>query len=61
MVVFGDPDHGDDVGSIDSSLVKSFCHKEDIICTGSGGFTTHLTYGKNAGAASAFVVAHDGL
>ncbi|KAM0320124.1 hypothetical protein ACHAO8_000719 [Botrytis cinerea] len=56
VVMFGDPDYGQAVGTVPSSKVLSICHDQDIICTGSGGFTTHLTYSDDAPTASAFIV-----
>ncbi|KAF2640467.1 cutinase [Massarina eburnea CBS 473.64] len=56
VVVFGDPNNGKAVGSVSSSLVKSFCHTQDVVCSGSGGYTTHLTYNTDASAAGSFVV-----
>ncbi|KAM3074979.1 hypothetical protein ACMFMG_007558 [Clarireedia jacksonii] len=56
VVVFGDPDRGQAVGTVSTSKVDSFCHDQDIICTGSGGFTTHLTYDVDAPAAASFIV-----
>ncbi|KAF7906579.1 hypothetical protein EAF00_000858 [Botryotinia globosa] len=56
VVVFGDPNYGQAVGTVPSSKVLSICHDRDIICTGSGGFTTHLTYSNDASTASAFIV-----
>ncbi|KAB8302019.1 hypothetical protein EYC80_005471 [Monilinia laxa] len=56
VVVFGDPDYGQAVGGVAAAKVLSICHVLDIICTGVGGFTTHLTYGNDAGTASAFIV-----
>jgi cutinase len=61
VVMFGDPDHLQPVGSVSNSLVDSICHGQDVICTGEGGFTTHLTYGIDAGSAASFVVAASGL
>lgn len=40
VVVFGDPNYGKAVGTVATSKVLSVCHAQDIICTGSGGFTT---------------------
>ncbi|ESZ98878.1 hypothetical protein SBOR_0736 [Sclerotinia borealis F-4128] len=40
VIVFGDPDNGQAVGSVPSSKVLSICHAQDIICTKRGGFTT---------------------
>ncbi|PQE04585.1 hypothetical protein CJF32_00009448 [Rutstroemia sp. NJR-2017a WRK4] len=56
VVVFGDPDRGQAVGTVATSKVDSICHAQDIICTGSGGFETHLTYGDDAPAAASFIV-----
>lgn len=57
VVVFGDPNYGTAVGAVPSSKVRSFCHAQDVICTKSGGYTTHLNYNIDAATASAFVVA----
>ncbi|CAD6441405.1 271631ca-8155-4618-879a-dd8ae6293e82 [Sclerotinia trifoliorum] len=56
VVMFGDPDNGKAVGTVPTSKVLSICHDQDIVCTGSGWFTTHLTYSTNAQAASDFIV-----
>lgn len=56
VVVFGDPYNNKAVGTIPTSKVKSICHAQDIVCTGLGGYTTHLTYGNDAATAAAFVV-----
>jgi cutinase len=56
VIVFGDPDRGQAVGTVATSKVDSICHAQDIICTGSGGFETHLTYGDDAPAAASFIV-----
>lgn len=56
VVVFGDPFNGRAVGTVSSSKVKNICHDQDIICTGSGGFATHLNYGNDAAAAANFVI-----
>jgi hypothetical protein len=61
VVVFGDPDNGDEVGTLSDSILFNDCHKDDIVCTGSGGYTTHLTYGDDAGEASDFIVKVSGL
>jgi cutinase len=58
--VFGDPDNGQDVGTVSSSLVDNICHVDDVICTGEGGVSAHLTYGQDAAAAAKFVVNHVG-
>ena len=59
MVVFGDPDNGQAVGSIPASKVDSFCATGDTVCDGAGiggGITSaHLTYGQDASQAAAFV------
>jgi hypothetical protein len=59
--MFGDPDHLQPVGTIPDSEVDSICHAQDIICTGEGDFTTHLTYDMDADSAAAFVVAASGI
>ncbi|KAF8171580.1 cutinase [Mycena galopus ATCC 62051] len=62
VVLFGDPDRVGrstlpPVGTVPAANVDSFCHNEDIICTGSGGATQHLNYNLDAPAASSFIVA----
>ncbi|KAG9243544.1 putative cutinase [Calycina marina] len=62
VVIFGDPDDGDAVGSIPSSKVLIICHKLDFICDGSFIVDSeHLNYAEDAGDAAAFVVAAAGL
>jgi cutinase len=56
--VFGDPFNGRAIGTVPSSKVISVCHNQDIICTGSGGFDTHLTYGQDAGTVASFIANH---
>ena len=56
VVVFGDPNNGAAVGTVPRAKIRSFCHAQDVICTGSGGYTTHLNYNIDAAAASTFVV-----
>ncbi|KAG9244352.1 cutinase, partial [Calycina marina] len=55
VVVFGDPYRGQAVGTVPTAKVLSICHDQDIICTGSGGFLTHLTYGIDAVTAATFI------
>ncbi|KAH9207591.1 cutinase [Leptodontidium sp. 2 PMI_412] len=57
VVLFGDPDYPDLVGSVPASKTDQICHTGDIICTGKGGADAHLTYANDAPAAAAFVVA----
>ncbi|CAG8976835.1 hypothetical protein HYALB_00009100 [Hymenoscyphus albidus] len=57
VVLFGDPNNGQAVGTISNSLVLNNCHVNDIICTGRGGAEAHLTYGEDAEAASNFIAA----
>ena len=55
VVIFGDPDDGQAVGSIPSSKVKVICHAGDNICDGGAlVLPAHLTYGQDAGTAAAF-------
>ncbi|KAJ8069602.1 hypothetical protein OCU04_000040 [Sclerotinia nivalis] len=56
VVMFGDPDNGQAVGTVPTSKVLSICHNQDIICTKLGWFTTHLTYSEDAQTASDFIV-----
>ncbi|KAF7878821.1 hypothetical protein EAF04_000024 [Stromatinia cepivora] len=56
VIMFGDPDNGQAVGTVPTSKVLSICHDQDIICTGLGWFTTHLTYSEDAQTASDFIV-----
>ncbi|KAJ4421925.1 hypothetical protein N0V82_003422 [Gnomoniopsis sp. IMI 355080] len=49
VLIYGDPDNGQPVGNISSSIVKVYCHVADGICAGLGILTpTHGTYDKNA-------------
>ncbi|KFX96247.1 hypothetical protein V495_03604 [Pseudogymnoascus sp. VKM F-4514 (FW-929)] len=62
VVIFGDPDDGDAVGSIPAANVDVICHDGDNICD--GGIlilAPHLTYSMDAGAAAAFVKGRTGL
>ena len=61
VVMFGDPDYGQNVGTVPNSRVDSICHPRDIICTKTGDFTTHLTYDQDAAAAAAFIVSKSSL
>ncbi|MCJ1458959.1 hypothetical protein MMC28_009336 [Mycoblastus sanguinarius] len=65
VIVFGDPDNGQAVGSIPTSKVDSFCASGDTVCDGAGigaGITSaHLTYGQDADQAAAFVAEAAGL
>ncbi|KAM0131873.1 hypothetical protein ACHAP3_006615 [Botrytis cinerea] len=63
VVIFGDPDQRSDNGqaipNMDASKVDTICHTGDNICeAGDIILPAHLTYGENAAAAAAFVVAH---
>lgn len=55
VVVFGDPDVDQPIGSIPSSKILQDCHVGDIICTGSGGAAEHLNYPEDAEETAAFV------
>jgi cutinase len=61
VVLFGDPDYGQAVGTVPTSKVDSICHPRDIICTKTGDFTTHLTYDVDAPAAVQFIVSKAGV
>ncbi|RDW59847.1 cutinase-2 [Coleophoma cylindrospora] len=56
VVIFGDPDNGEAVGSIPSSNVLIICHAGDDICAhGDSILAPHLTYGQDASTAASFV------
>jgi cutinase len=57
VVVFGDPFNSRAVGTVPSSKVLKICHAQDVICTGSGGFTTHLNYNIDAQTSANYVIA----
>ncbi|KAK3071825.1 hypothetical protein LTR53_007951 [Teratosphaeriaceae sp. CCFEE 6253] len=62
VVIFGDPDNGEPVGSIPSSKVLIICHVGDDICLhGDLILPPHLTYAINAQQAANFVVSRAGL
>ncbi|KAK0264378.1 hypothetical protein LTR91_009340 [Friedmanniomyces endolithicus] len=62
VVIFGDPDDGEPVGSVPSSKVLIICHVGDDICLhGDLILPPHLTYGENAQQAATFVVSKAGL
>lgn len=62
VVIFGDPDNGQAVGSIPSSKVDVFCAVGDDICLGGDlVLPAHLSYGADAGAAASFVAKVTGL
>ncbi|TKA68140.1 hypothetical protein B0A55_06949 [Friedmanniomyces simplex] len=62
VVIFGDPDNGEPVGSIPSSKVLIICHVGDDICLhGDLVLPPHLTYAVNAQQAANFVVSKAGL
>ncbi|TGO83989.1 hypothetical protein BPOR_0566g00100 [Botrytis porri] len=68
VVIFGDPekmlihrrtDKGQAIPNMDASKVDTICHTGDNICeAGDIILPAHLTYGEDATAAAAFVVAH---
>jgi len=61
VVIFGDPDNGQAVGSIPSSKVLIICHTGDDICLGGDLILEpHLTYSENAGQAATFVAEQAG-
>ena len=54
--MFGDPDNGDNVGSIPAAKVKTICHSGDNICDGGIIITSaHLNYQNDAGTAATWV------
>lgn len=62
MVIFGDPDNGQPVGSIPSSEVLIICHLGDDICLGGDLILPpHLDYSLNADQAALFVKKQAGL
>ncbi|KAL9600266.1 MAG: hypothetical protein Q9219_003311 [cf. Caloplaca sp. 3 TL-2023] len=62
VVIFGDPDNGQPVGSIPSSKVLIICHVGDDICLGGDLILPpHLDYALNAKQAALFVKKQSGL
>lgn len=62
VVLFGDPDDGETVGSVASGLVSVDCHIFDDICLhGIIVDIQHLDYCFDAGVEAAFAVAQSGL
>ncbi|KAK4899416.1 hypothetical protein LTR27_003149 [Elasticomyces elasticus] len=62
VVIFGDPDNGEPVGSIPSSKVLIICHVGDDICLhGDLILPPHLTYAVNAQQAANFVASKAGV
>ncbi|KAM3066912.1 separase/separin [Clarireedia jacksonii] len=62
VVIFGDPDNGSPVAGASAANTKVICHTGDNICAhGDLILTPHLTYGGDASAAAAFVVAAAGM
>ncbi|CAD6446948.1 47f13803-3151-427c-b2f4-d414fc5b49a4 [Sclerotinia trifoliorum] len=58
VVIFGDPLDGQAIPNVAASKVDTVCHTGDNICqAGDIILPAHLTYGENAAAAAAFVVA----
>ncbi|KAL9109756.1 MAG: hypothetical protein Q9227_005625 [Pyrenula ochraceoflavens] len=56
VVLFGDPDDGQPVGSIPASKIKTFCDPTDQICDGKAIVgASHLAYGVDAIPAANFV------
>ncbi|KAH8601392.1 putative cutinase, partial [Bisporella sp. PMI_857] len=57
VVIFGDPDNGTAVGTIDPAKVLIVCHDGDLICEGSIIITpAHSNYANDAASSAAFVV-----
>lgn len=62
VVIFGDPDNGQPVGSVPADKVLVVCHAGDDICLGGDlVLVPHLTYSENAQQAAEFVVQEAGL
>lgn len=62
VVIFGDPDNGEAVGSIASSKVLIICHALDDICLhGDIIDTEHLDYAENVDQAATFVQTETGV
>jgi len=62
VVIFGDPDNGDPVGSIPASKVDIICHVDDDICLhGDLILPAHLDYAIDADSAATFVAEATGL
>ena len=62
VVIFGDPDDGEAVGSIPASKVLVICHTGDDICLHGDIITpAHLDYSENAEQAAEFVASEAGL
>ncbi|OCK80869.1 carbohydrate esterase family 5 protein [Lepidopterella palustris CBS 459.81] len=62
VVIFGDPDNGQAVGSISAANVNVICHQGDNICQGGDLILLpHLTYSENATSAATFVAGKVGL
>ncbi|KAF9692501.1 hypothetical protein EKO04_009756 [Ascochyta lentis] len=60
-VIFGDPNNGDPVGNVGAANTKVICHTGDLICAGQSVILApHLTYGRDAGTAAAFVMSTAG-
>ncbi|KAH8883091.1 cutinase [Thozetella sp. PMI_491] len=56
VLIFGDPDDGQAVGSIPSSKVKIICHDGDLICDGTIIVTSqHTNYQQDVGTAASWV------
>ncbi|POS72165.1 cutinase [Diaporthe helianthi] len=56
VLIFGDPNDGDPVGSIPSSKVQIICHEGDNICDGGAlVLPSHLNYQTDANAGAQFI------
>ena len=61
VVIFGDPDNGQEVQGVPSSKTLVVCHDGDNICQhGDLILLPHLTYAEDADTAAAFVVSNAG-
>jgi cutinase len=60
-VIFGDPNNGKPVGKVGAANTKVICHNGDLICAGQAVILApHLTYGRDADTAAAFVMSTAG-
>ncbi|KAJ4400038.1 hypothetical protein N0V91_009013 [Didymella pomorum] len=60
-VIFGDPNNGKAVGNVGAANTKVICHNGDLICAGQAVILApHLTYGRDADTAAAFVMSTAG-
>ena len=59
VVLFGDPDDGQQLATIPTGEVVTFCFATDLICDGAPVvLPAHLSYSLDAPAAASFVASH---